>query len=408
MFDILDGSFFSEEELLEKEKALRWSTTQDVHPSIDLPRFFSGEFGRRFTAHKLLADKYGRDPMSTETQAFYHRLDLKKVMFETEDFYTRWSLITPEKMEEGQKYPLVIFAHGAFGPLEGGEFCGYAEFQAQEGFMAAYPQNTNPDFILHMIEKIAAHYPLDAERVYMAGYSAGGAKTVETSVTMPERLAACAPCACGFTHWSEDITQPAPDKPYVPMIRIDSEFDPSRFIPLNRWVKRVTMLDYLGIPRPPMGPRPAGMDPERDPTFGMIPDGKGGMVSSKIRPGPVIPPPEGLAYDQWKVAQFNYRLDALRCDKLDFARCMEFAEHPEDRIHHLFGVYAPTETVHEYMGVKHFELDYTNREGINALRFIAIENAPHNPTPMLPWLTWQYFKKFRRDSQTGCIIEAKD
>lgn len=58
--------------------------------------------------------------------------------------------------------------------------------------------------------------------------------------------------------------------------------------------------------------------------------------------------------------------------------------------------------------VKHFELDYTNREGINALRFIAIENAPHNPTPMLPWLTWQYFKKFRRDTQTGCIIEAKN
>ena len=407
MFDVLKDPTVSPEELEEKLKELRLATMGDAHPSIDMFTFFGGEFGRRFAAHKVQGSKFQADPMCAEVLDYYHRLGLKKEMYETEDFYTRWTIITPEKPEEGKKYPLVIFAHGAFGPLEGSEFCGFAEFQAEEGFMAVYPQNTNAEFIAHIIDEVEKRYPLDTERVYMGGYSAGGSKTIEAFVKIPERLAACGPCAGSFTDWSEDITKPAPrDIPYVPTIRVDSEFDPSRFIPLNRWVKRITMLDWFGLPRPKSNkPMPKGWDPDKDPTFGMVPDGKGGFVSSKIKPGPVILPPQGISFDEWRVCQFNYRLDSLHCKKMDLARCMSFAVHPEDRIHHLFGAYGEEEHVEEHYCVKHYVMNYFNDEGINAMRFIAIENAPHNPTPALPRLLWDYFKKFRRDSKTGKIVQ---
>lgn len=404
--DILKHPMISNNELIQKENELRLLITRDAHPSIDLFSFFSGEFGARYTAHKYLTDRFLMDPLSNEVQEFYSMLVLKKEMFDTEDFYTRWTLITPQVIHPGKKYPLVIFCHGAFAPLEESEYCGFMEFQAEEEFFAVYPQNTNPSYIELIVKRLSECYPLDTERVYMGGYSAGGSKTIEAYVKIPQLLAAGGPCACGFTHFSEDITASTPpDRPYVPTIRIDSQYDPSLFIPLNKWVSRVTMLDYLGIPHPKPSAMPDGWDREKDPTFEMIPDGKGGFVSSKIRPGPKILPPEGITYDQWKVQQFNYRLSTLGCKRLDVERCMDFAHQPDDSTHHLFGIYGEKEHIEEHMGAKHHVLNYTNSDGINAMRYIAVENAPHSTTPMLPRLMWDFFKKFRRDSVTGQIIE---
>lgn len=403
-------SLFQDEEIEKELTALRYRCMMDGHPEINMPRFLSGEFGRRYAEYKLMEDRFATDPMNEKLLQYYASLHLKKEMFETEDYYTRWTLITPEPMEEGKKYPLIIFAHGAFGPLEGAEFGGYQLFQAQEGFMALYPQNTNPDWIEHILEQIKARYPLDAERVYMGGYSAGGAKSAEAALKIRDTLAAVAPCACGITHWSEDILSEPDPEDYdrvPPMIRVDSEFDPSRFIPFNKWVPRVTMLDYFGVPRPPMPPRPQGADFDRDPTFDMVPDGKGGMVSSKVKPGPKIPPPDGITYDEWKAAQLRYRLKTMGCAELDLPRCMAFANSPDERIHSLFGVYGDREYEETYWGVRHLFLDYYNQSHRLTARLVAIENAPHNPTPMLPQLTWDFFKRFRRDSATGKIVEIQ-
>ena len=400
---------FQKEEIEHELKILPQRCMMDAHPEINMPRFLSGEFGMRFAEYKLLEERFTLDPMNPELLAYYQTLHLKKEMFETDDYYTRWTLITPSEMDHSRKYPLVIFAHGAFGPLEGAEFAGYAMFQAEEGFMALYPQNTNPDWILHMIEEIALRYPLDRERIYMGGYSAGGAKTVEASLKIRDTLAAVGPCACGITHWSEDILSvPDPDAydRIPPMIRVDSEFDPSRFIPFNQWVPRITMLDYFSIPRPAMPPRPEGADINRDPTFDMVPDGHGGMVSSKVRPGPKIPPPDGISYDEWKVAQLNYRLKAMGCTELDISRCLAYAGHPENGSYSIFGVYGDLEYAKILMGVKHYFLDYFSRDHRLSVRLVGIENALHNPTPMLPELTWNFYKRFRRDSVTGKIIET--
>ncbi len=72
-------------------------------------------------------------------------------------------------------------------------------------------------------------------------------------------------------------------------------------------------------------------------------------------------------------------------------------------MHHLFGAYGQEEHTELRMGVKHHVMNYFNDEGINAVRLMLIENAPHNPMPTLPQITWEYFKQFRRDTATGKI-----
>ena len=76
-----------------------------------------------------------------------------------------------------------------------------------------------------------------------------------------------------------------------------------------------------------------------------------------------------------------------------------------NKLFKLFGACGEAEDAEEHYGVKHDVMNCFNDDGINAMRFIAIENAPHNPTPALPRLVRNYFKKFRRDSKTGKLIQ---
>lgn len=56
-------------------------------------------------------------------------------------------------------------------------------------------------------------------------------------------------------------------------------------------------------------------------------------------------------------------------------------------------------------GVEHYIADVRNRDGKYHLRFLTIQNAPHNPFPTMQILEWSFIRRFARDPQTGKIVE---
>ncbi len=57
-------------------------------------------------------------------------------------------------------------------------------------------------------------------------------------------------------------------------------------------------------------------------------------------------------------------------------------------------------------GVRHYIGDELV-DGEALLRYIAIENLPHEPSPLSPPLLWEFLRKFRRDTKTGELIIEK-
>ncbi len=95
-------------------------------------------------------------------------------------------------MEPDKVYPLVFWLHGGGNSIEAEEnMTGFTDIAAREGFMLAVPQNTSPDKVSQIIERVARMYPLDRGRVYLAGFSQGGSQSHGAYFRNPEKFAAC-------------------------------------------------------------------------------------------------------------------------------------------------------------------------------------------------------------------------
>lgn len=105
------------------------------------------------------------------------------------------------------RWPLIVFLHGAgergndldkiggLGPMQ------HARGQAAFPFVVVAPlcprdRDWSPELIATLIEEIIAGCAIDPDRVYLTGYSMGGAGTWETAMDYPHLFAAVAPL-CG-------------------------------------------------------------------------------------------------------------------------------------------------------------------------------------------------------------------
>jgi len=109
--------------------------------------------------------------------------------------------------EQGKKWPLMIFLHGAgergsdvnkvktHGPPK------VVEQKKDFPFILVSPQcpegqGWEPEEVIALLDEIQGKYKVDPDRVYLTGLSMGGFGTWETATQHPERFAAIAPI-CG-------------------------------------------------------------------------------------------------------------------------------------------------------------------------------------------------------------------
>jgi predicted peptidase len=146
-----------------------------------------------------------------------------------------YRLFTPERVEAGGKYPLVVFLHGAGGSgtdnvrqledanVYGALVWGLPENQTRHpAFIVAPQTNVNwPCVIIEpgkrpvlcpglgmgagmafkIIDKLVAELPIDPTRIYVTGHSMGGAGTWHMIAQRPAFFAAAVP-VCGLPDFS--------------------------------------------------------------------------------------------------------------------------------------------------------------------------------------------------------------
>ena len=146
--------------------------------------------------------------------------------YKDETFHYR--LLSPSKIEDGQKYPLVLFLHGAGerGDDNVSQLKYFPEMMAQPDYRKRFPcfvlapqcrvdrkwvevdwsekeTHAMPEqpgdqmkTVMQMLEQSLAELPIDADRIYLTGLSMGGYGSWDLGARKPEWFAAVAPI-CG-------------------------------------------------------------------------------------------------------------------------------------------------------------------------------------------------------------------
>lgn len=122
-----------------------------------------------------------------------------------------WLVHTPEAVAANpdKKVPLMIFMHGGSdNPEEAAEMSKFHELGEKEGFITVYPWGTNragwnsnmfPDeeddetYVCKLIDYLVEHHPIDADRVYLSGFSNGAGMAQVVAMVSPEKIAAICP-----------------------------------------------------------------------------------------------------------------------------------------------------------------------------------------------------------------------
>lgn len=128
----------------------------------------------------------------------------------TKEVNLKYTIFLPDSYEETgkqKKWPTILFLHGAgergddinkiknMGPL------GYAQKTSGFGFIVVAPQcplgrQWEPDSLIALLDNVQLNYHIDPDRVYLTGYSMGGAGTWALAMDHSDRFAAIAPL-CG-------------------------------------------------------------------------------------------------------------------------------------------------------------------------------------------------------------------
>ena len=102
----------------------------------------------------------------------------------------------PEAVEENpeEAVPLVVVLHGmGDDPLNVVVGCGWAQKAVDENFIMISPSTEDTDYVMGLVEYAESLYNIDRSRVYITGFSMGGANTSNVGKAHPEVFAAIAP-----------------------------------------------------------------------------------------------------------------------------------------------------------------------------------------------------------------------
>ncbi len=154
---------------------------------------------------------------------------MKKVsgLYEAGEINVGYYVFLPENYDANKKYPLVLFLHGAGERGDGSEeklplVCvnalpKYAEEGEEYPFILLCPQcpenivwNNIVLTLKALVDKIAAQYSADPDRIVCTGLSMGGFGTWEMGVTYPDFFAAIAPVCGGGFSWRAALLKDMP------------------------------------------------------------------------------------------------------------------------------------------------------------------------------------------------------
>lgn len=391
----------------EYEKECMWAAQNG---KADIDRLLATEYGDLMT--EVLEQKLRFDgPNGCEERVKYlAEFGVRAEIHDDGDFFSRWGMFLPDDVVDNseKKYPMIVVNGG--NPETAAFDFGFYKICKKERFIYLCCRNNNWENVSAMIEKVTPMYPVDRERVYICGYSYMGYQATSTFTHVPYKFAAAAPCGNDIFRPNDNFLNPYTEDELaslrhhmVPFIQIVGECEASNFVPLNDWHIRAAW----GNPKRPEDVPAPWKDPRDiqilDPTINPIRRRPDGTIQN-TPPSAMPAPPEGMDRHIWMLSRLNKRLELLGCEQRDMERCISYLNKEEDELHHVLGFYADREEICEIHGLKHYFADIFNKDGIDAFRYVVIENYPHVVPPAGAPILWDFFRQFRRDQATGKIV----
>lgn len=378
--------------------------------TADIDKLLATEYGELMTEALQIKLRFDGPDGCGERVKYLAEFGVRAEIHDDGDFFSRWGMFLPDDVpnDSAEKYPLIIVNGG--NPENAAFDFGFYKICKKERFLYMSCRNHNWENISAMIETVTPMYPVDRERVYICGYSYMGYQATSTFTHVPYKFAAAAPCGNDIFRPNDNFMNPYTEDELtslkhhlVPFIQIVGACEASNFVPLNDWHIRASW----GNPKRPEDVKAPWHD-ERDiqvldPTINPLRRRPDGTIQN-TPPSAMPAPPEGMDRHIWMLSRLNKRLDLLGCAPRDMEKCLSYLDKPEDELHHVLGFYGDTEEICEIHGLKHYFVNIFNKDGLNAFRYVVLENYPHVPPPAGAPILWDFFKQFRRDQATGKII----
>lgn len=361
-----------------------------THPRISLREGLIGSGNRSFDMDALAASAYGQkyldgmepvflsdDPMDEVILNYWRERGLhKEIVHGGPQDWNDWTIFTPlSAFDPGspRKYPLIIGLHGgAAGKYEGepifmAESSCYARKAAEEEFILAMPEDHDAEPILHLYQYVVSHYPVDVERVYLAGFSAGGDRSCRAAMRYPELFAGiCVGAGVPFSLIRDDEEIRRTTELKMPLIAIGCLNDKGNHTPLCR----------------------------SNPLDNPVPDFIAKILSAEGKMG-------------WIHTFFDINHVTHPSFEETIAALETVGTEEEKRI----GMLAHRSYSWYWEGARHYCLDYRDRDGMQSVRYVFIEGLPHTEPVDMMDIAWPYLKRFSRrqkDHTLLCTDDAED
>lgn len=344
--------------------------------SFDMNALAGSEYGRKYLDGMepvFLSD----DPMDEKVLAYWRERGLQKeIIHGGPQDWNDWTIFTPlSALEEGctRRYPLVIGLHGGGAgkydgePIFMAESSCYARKAAEEEFILAMPEDHDAEPILNLYRYVTEHYPVDLERVYLAGFSAGGDRSCRVALRYPELFAGmCIGAGVPFSLSRDEAEIRNATEKKIPFIAIGCLNDKGNHTPLCR----------------------------SNPLDNPVPDFIAKILSA-----------EG------KMGWINTFFDINHVDHPTLEETISALETGGTEEEKRLGMLAHRSWSWIWAGARHYCLDYRDRDGMQSVRYVFVEGLPHTEPVNMMDIAWPYLKRFSRDQKDHslhCAGDAQD
>lgn len=229
---------------------------------------------------------------------------------------------------------------------------------AEKDAMLVIPTDWTEEAVMALYNEIIEEYPVDLSHVYLAGFSGGARKAIEIAINNPTVFAAVNVGGngnAGYENVDEDkIEQASAYK--IPVITMNGMYDISMVYPLS-------------------------VESEKGPDFTRSENQIAGT-------------------NMW--AQINHVDLHLTREK-----SADITESSDDIVESTLGIPCDSTSIIDLDETQYYIGNLNDKDGVNTMRFVAILEQPHWPTPSFSKVAWDFFSQFGRDTETGALIVEK-
>lgn len=325
-------------------------------PEFDQEKYDKSEAGMNAAKMQEIYRKYPDDEMHCEVLKYWEEHGVKKELYDAEidGGLGKYSVFTPLDMNPSKKYALVYVSHGGLQPINQCETNGFPMLAGKEKFICVCPWNRGPsndevesEFPRIIKAVIENGYPVDRERIYAVGYSAGSDATGVLACAYPEMIAAVSPDPGGNLFakgmWYADASYYKKNIGYkMPMICLGGTMDGGDRYPL---VKEEHIQNF----------------------------------------------------NIW----LKYIVKAADYEELTLEKSKLLAADQTDKAKQAFGFNFQNSYTLQMENIEWFCGEYYNEDHVAVARFITGEGLPHAQTKYHAPVIWDFIKHFRRDINTG-------